>query len=203
MGAVREFSKAILAPLGAPAGNVETYIEVPFVAGEKKCYPDGLIRVSRGSRSWTALVEVKTGRNELQTEQLETYLDVAKEQGFDALITISNEIPAVAGQHPTKVDKRKLRKVEMYHWSWTLILATALCLVVPTGALAASVFLNGENRITLDDSRVVPDAVETVHVFKGPSATEAATKVIRSVRRSGGCSTCVWTAPPQREKVIA
>lgn len=126
MGAVREFSKALLSPLGAPAGNVETYIEVPFTAREKKCYPDGLIRVSRGNKSWTALVEVKTGRNELQTEQLETYLDVAKEQGFDALITISNEIPAVAGQHPTKVDKRKLRKVAIHHWSWTYILSTAV-----------------------------------------------------------------------------
>lgn len=126
MGAVREFSKALLSPLGAPSGNVETYIEVPFLAGDKKCYPDGLIRVSRGSKSWTALVEVKTGRNELQTEQLETYLDVAKEQGFDALITISNEIPAISGQHPTKVDKRKLRKVALHHWSWTFILSTAV-----------------------------------------------------------------------------
>jgi hypothetical protein len=126
MSAVREFSKALLSPLGAPSGNVETYIEVPFTAGEKKCYPDGLIRVSRGSRSWTALVEVKTGRNELQPDQLETYLDVAREQGFDALITISNEIPAMAGQHPTKVDKRKLRKVDLHHWSWTYILSAAV-----------------------------------------------------------------------------
>ena len=126
MGAVKEFSKALLSPLGAPAGNVDTYIEVPFMAGEKKCYPDGLIRVSRGNRSWTALVEVKTGRNELQTEQLETYLDVARDQGFDALITISNEIPAIAGQHPTKIDKRKLRKVDLQHWSWTYILSTAV-----------------------------------------------------------------------------
>lgn len=126
MGAVKEFSKTLLSPLGAPSGNVETFIEVPFVAGDKKCYPDGLIRVSRGNKSWTALVEVKTGRNELQTEQLETYLDVAKDQGFDALITISNEIPAIAGQHPTKVDKRKLRKVNLHHWSWTYLLSTAV-----------------------------------------------------------------------------
>lgn len=126
MGAVKEFSRALLAPLGAPSGTVETYIEVPFAAGDKKCYPDGLIRVSRGSRSWTALVEVKTGRNELQTEQLETYLDVAKEQGFDVLLTISNEIPPVAGQHPTKVDKRKLKKVALHHMSWTAILSTAV-----------------------------------------------------------------------------
>lgn len=126
MCSVKEFSRALLAPFGAPSGNVETYIEVPFLVGDKKCYPDGLVRVSRGSKVWTALLEVKTGRNELQTEQLETYLDVAKDQGFDALITISNEIPAIAGQHPTRVDKRKLRKVELRHWSWTYVLSAAV-----------------------------------------------------------------------------
>ena len=94
--------------------------------GEKRCYPDGLIRVSRGQRTWTALVEVKTGTNELAVEQLENYLDIARDNGFDALITISNEIPPSAGLHPTKVDKRKLRKVAMYHLSWSQILAEAV-----------------------------------------------------------------------------
>lgn len=126
MAVVKEFSKAVLGPLGAPSGSVETFIEVPFVLGEARVIPDGLIRVRKGSRSWTALVEVKTGRNELQTTQLENYLDVAREQGFDALITISNEIPAMAGQHPTKVDKRKLKKVALHHRSWTSLLSTAV-----------------------------------------------------------------------------
>lgn len=126
MSVVKEFSKALLGPLGAPSGSVETFIEVPFTLGDVQVIPDGLIRVNRGSRSWTALVEVKTGRNELQTQQLENYLDVAREQGFDALITISNEIPAMAGQHPTKVDKRKLKKVALHHRSWTFLLSTAV-----------------------------------------------------------------------------
>ena len=43
------------------------------------------MRVKRGQRNWTALVEVKTGTNALAAEQLETYLDVAREQGFDAV----------------------------------------------------------------------------------------------------------------------
>jgi hypothetical protein len=126
VGAVREYGRALLKPLGAPAGAIECYIEVPFLLGERKLYPDGLIRVSRGAKSWTALVEVKTGSNVLATEQLENYLDIAREQGFDAVITISNEIPAVAGQHPTKVDKRKLRKVELHHLSWSQVLAEAV-----------------------------------------------------------------------------
>jgi hypothetical protein len=88
--------------------------------------PDGLITVARGSKTWTALVEVKTGTNELRAEQLESYLDVAREQGFDALITISNEIPPGPGQHPTKLDKRKLKKVALFHIPWTKILYEAV-----------------------------------------------------------------------------
>lgn len=126
LSAVREFGRAFVQPLGAPAGAMTCFIEVPFMLGEKRVYPDGLIRVSRGSKSWTALVEVKTGANRLATEQLENYLDVAREEGFDAVVTISNEIPAIAGQHPTKVDKRKLRKVALHHVSWSKVLADAV-----------------------------------------------------------------------------
>jgi hypothetical protein len=126
MAAVKEYGRAVVKPFGAPAGTIETYIEVPFLLGEKKLYPDGLIRVARGARSWTALVEVKTGSNELQAEQLENYLDIAREQGYDAVITISNEIPAIDGQHPTKIDKRKLKKVALHHLSWTQVLAEAV-----------------------------------------------------------------------------
>lgn len=126
MTSVREFGRGLLQPLGAPAGTLTTYIEVPFILGEKRIYPDGLIRVVRGQRSWTALVEVKTGTNDLETEQLENYLDVARENGFDALITISNQIPALAGQHPTPVDRRKLKRVALHHFSWTQVLAEAV-----------------------------------------------------------------------------
>ena len=34
MSVVKEFSKAVLGPLGAPAGVVETFVEVPFMLGE-------------------------------------------------------------------------------------------------------------------------------------------------------------------------
>lgn len=126
MSAVKEFGRVLTQRYGAPAGPLETFIEVPFVLGEKKVFPDGLIRVSRGSKTWTALVEVKTGTSVLYAEQLENYLDVAREHGFDALITISNEIPAAVGTHPTKVDKRKLRKVALHHLSWAQLLSEAI-----------------------------------------------------------------------------
>lgn len=126
LSAVREFGRGFVKPFGAPSGTLECFIEVPFLLGDRRLYPDGLIRVSRGSKTWTALVEVKTGPNQLAAEQLENYLDIAREHGYDAVITISNEIPAVAGQHPTKVDKRKLKKVALHHVSWSQVLAEAV-----------------------------------------------------------------------------
>ena len=126
MTAVREYGRALTQTLGAPAGRLETFIEVPFLLGEARCYPDGLLRVHRGARVWTALVEVKTGGNVLEAGQLENYLDIAREQGFDAVLTISNEIPATPGQHPTCLDKRKLRKVALHHYSWSQVLAAAV-----------------------------------------------------------------------------
>lgn len=77
--------------------------------------------MTRGKRTWTALFEVKTGDQLLSAEQIESYLDIARIEGFDAVITISNEIPPIAGQHPTVVDKRKLRRVALHHLSWTKV----------------------------------------------------------------------------------
>ncbi|WP_221177309.1 hypothetical protein [Nocardioides marmoriginsengisoli] len=125
--AVKEFHRTLLAPFGAPSGSIESFIEVPFKLGERDYRPDGLIRVKRGSKTWTALVEVKTGKNDLAAPQLEAYLDIARGEGFDALITISNEIPANPMLHPTAgIDKRKLKRVQLHHLSWSHVLSQAV-----------------------------------------------------------------------------
>jgi len=126
LSSVREYGKAITQPLGAPSSSLECFIEVPFQLGDRRLYPDGLIRAKRGSKSWTALVEVKTSTNKLAPQQLEDYLEIAREHGFDAVITISNEIPATPGTHPTTIDGRKLRKVGLHHYSWSEILTAAV-----------------------------------------------------------------------------
>lgn len=127
MSAVKEFNRTLLTPLGAPSGKIECFIEVPFDLDGREVRPDGLIRVTRGTRAWTALVEVKTGKNELVAPQLEAYLDIARANKFDALITISNEIAPNPLVHPTiGVDKRKLRGVALHHLSWSFILSQAV-----------------------------------------------------------------------------
>ena len=111
LSAVAEFGLAFAKPYGALKGKFEAYIEVPFeLADGRSVRPDGLIRTTRGKRTWMGLIEVKTGSNELGREQVETYLDLAREQGFDCVITISNQIARMPGEHPVDVDKRKTKK---------------------------------------------------------------------------------------------
>jgi len=128
LGAVDEFGRSVLRTrFGAPAGPVETYIEVPLeMADGTIVRPDGLIRVQRGRRTWVALVEVKTATNELDRAQVESYLDAAREHGFDAVVTISNQIMPATGDHPVEVDRRKLRRVELHHISWVALLTEAV-----------------------------------------------------------------------------
>ena len=53
-------------------------------------------------------------------------LDLAREQGFDCVITISNQIARIPGTHPVEVDKRKLRKIALHHLSWSRVLTEAV-----------------------------------------------------------------------------
>jgi hypothetical protein len=134
---VRDFSSALLTPLGAASAQraqVETFIEVAFkLADGTVVRPDGLIRVSYGKRTFTALVEVKTGDNRLDADQVNAYWEAARQFNFDAVITISNEIP-VLGQHPTEGLKvRANSKVRVHHFSWTRILSMAVMCKVHQG----------------------------------------------------------------------
>ena len=126
MQAVPEFARALLKPLGSPVGRVESFIEVPLKFGDRTVRPDGIISVSRGTKSWTALVEAKTASNPLESVQMNTYLDLARELEFEAVLSISKQYVSSSTDYPIEIDRRKLRRVALHHWSWTDILTEAI-----------------------------------------------------------------------------
>jgi len=126
LAAVPEFGRALLKPLGAIGGKIETFIEIPFKVGERSIRPDGIIAVTRGSKSWGALVETKTSNSQLERDQVEIYLDLARENKFDALISISNQYVTTSSAYPIAVDRRKASRVKLAHWSWVNILTEAV-----------------------------------------------------------------------------
>lgn len=131
---VPEFALALLKDVGAPTGKtakIECYTEVVFKNGSdnsRKARPDGLLRISMGKRTWTAIIEAKAGNAKLTKEQVEEYLDIAKKNGVDAVITISNQYAVLPTHHPLDVSKSKTRVVDLFHFSWAAIASRAIVL---------------------------------------------------------------------------
>ena len=127
MPVVADFGHALLRELNAPKGQISTFTEVRLKDSAGKTHiPDGAIRVDRGKTHWSCLVEVKTGRAALKSEQVERYLEIAREHDFDALLTISNQIRSDPEALPYDVDKRKVGKLDVRHISWWRILTEAI-----------------------------------------------------------------------------
>lgn len=126
IGAVPEFGKSLLKPLGAPAGRIESFIEVPFKQGDRSIRPDGIITVSRGGGVWRAIVETKVGQSPLEVAQIDAYLDLARDLKFDAVLSVSNQYVTSSSEYPIEVDRRKVKKVTLHHWSWIDILTEAV-----------------------------------------------------------------------------
>lgn len=124
--AVEEFAEALLGPLGAPVGKrakTQVWVEPVFKSANKegKDRPDALVIVDNGRRKWRALLEAKAKGADLDASQIERYLDIAKGQGIDAVVTISNQFVATPSQSPCSINRQKLKKVSLFHWSWSYL----------------------------------------------------------------------------------
>lgn len=125
--AVPDFGRALMSELGGPKGKLRTFTEIQLIDDEgARHVPDGAIVCERGKSKWCALVEVKTGSSRLESSQVSRYLDMARVNKFDAVLTISNQITAERTDSVVDVDKRKLKSVRLLHISWWRILTIAV-----------------------------------------------------------------------------
>ncbi|GGQ56736.1 stress response protein, TerZ- and CABP1 [Streptomyces althioticus] len=130
MAQVPEFSRRLTAAFGAPAGRMETFTEVSLPHGDSPRRPDGVIRVERAGKLWTALVETKTNGNALKAEQVQAYMDIAARRGYEAVITLTNDV-ALEGSPlvDVKIDRRRKHKVALWHLSWAEVAHQAQMLI--------------------------------------------------------------------------
>ena len=126
--AVSEFGRVFVRAAGGPAGRISCYTEVPFKLGEppaRTIRPDGIVHAVRGKKEWSALVEVKVGNNPLDGDQVDAYHRLARDESFDALVTVSNQAALPNGHPPVPLDGRRLRKIPVVHLSWERLLTEA------------------------------------------------------------------------------
>ncbi|WKV74339.1 TerD family protein [Streptomyces sp. PCS3-D2] len=130
MAQVPEFGRRLTAAFGAPAGRMQTFTEVPLPHGDAPKRPDGVIRVERAGKLWTALVETKTNGNPLKAEQVQQYMDIAARRGYEAVITLSNDVALEgAPMVDVKIDGRRKHKVSLWHLSWAEVAHQAQMLI--------------------------------------------------------------------------
>ncbi|MEV7794333.1 TerD family protein [Streptomyces sp. NPDC087512] len=139
MAQVPEFSRRLTAGFGAPAGRMETFTEVSLPHGDSPRRPDGVIRVERAGKLWTALVETKTNGNPLKADQVQAYMDIAARRGYEAVITLTNDV-ALEGSPlvDVKIDKRRKHKVALWHLSWAEVAHQAQMLIRHEGVGSAA-----------------------------------------------------------------
>jgi stress response protein SCP2 len=130
MTQVPRFGRRITAPFGAPSGRMETFTEVSLPHGDTPRRPDGVIRVERAGKLWTALVETKTNGNPLKSDQVQAYMDIAARRGYEAVITLSNDV-ALEGSPlvDVKIDRRRKHQVALWHLSWAEVAHQAQMLI--------------------------------------------------------------------------
>lgn len=130
MAQVPEFGRRLTAAFGAPAGRMETFTEVSLPHGDSPRRPDGVIRVERAGKLWTSLIETKTNGNALRPDQVQAYMDIAARRGYEAVITLSNDV-ALEGSPlvDVRVDGRRKHKVALWHLSWAEVAHQAQLLI--------------------------------------------------------------------------
>lgn len=131
---VKAFSQAIIKIANGPSSatrQVECYVEVTLEKtdpAQEKSRLDGVIVSTRGQDTWLALLEVKTGINQLDQRQFDKYLELARENEFNAIITISNQ-PAQTNDLPPLPIKYRGSKICIKHLSWERLLQQAHLLI--------------------------------------------------------------------------
>ncbi|MBC8277183.1 MAG: hypothetical protein H8E46_03055 [FCB group bacterium] len=94
------------------------------------------------------MLEVKNKNNELDEEQICSYLNIAKEYNIPKLLTISNQFVSYPTQSPLSLKPPK--NVALYHLSWTYILTIAHLLL----------FDNDENIEDEDQIEIMKEVLE-------------------------------------------
>lgn len=138
MAKIDELGRDLLDSAGQRVGaraKLDTYTEIVLAKdqSERRDRPDGLILLSVGSRRWTALVEAKIGNAELEPDQVERYRHLARDNGLDCVITISNQFATTPSNHPLEDVRKSRSRVPVIHWSWMHIFTTVDLLISKGG----------------------------------------------------------------------
>ncbi|MCK5493453.1 MAG: hypothetical protein KAJ14_10125, partial [Candidatus Omnitrophica bacterium] len=118
---INEFKRMILsASKMMLGGKIYVFTEIIFSEFSDLRIDGLLIIVKNGIIRDAAIFEMKNGANEINKEQIENYLKIAKAYSIPRLITVSNQFVSEPTQFPVNIKASK--NLELYHFSWSYLL---------------------------------------------------------------------------------
>ena len=127
---VHPFAEQLLDRCGERLGKSSvlasyTEVEFPSADGASKDRPDGLLCLTTRKVRWTAILEAKIEKIEINEEQIQKYADLARRYQIGAIITLSNQLVPLPTHVPYSVPKRVSNQIKLFHMSWISILTLA------------------------------------------------------------------------------
>jgi len=121
---IKEFKKYFFSEVKLiSSGELYVYTEVVFPQF-KDSRIDGLIIVVKGGEiKDAAILEMKNKNCLLEQNQIEKYIQIARELNIPKIITVSNEFVSEPTQSPLNI--RIPKSIQMFHFSWSYILTLA------------------------------------------------------------------------------
>lgn len=121
---INEFRRDVLSATDmVKGGQLYVFTEISFKDFSDSRLDGLILIVKNGIIKDAAFLEMKNGSNELDVQQVEKYINIAKAFSIPRIITISNQFVSVPTQSPIKVKKPK--NITLYHLSWSYILTLA------------------------------------------------------------------------------
>ncbi|MBT4722156.1 hypothetical protein HOB30_00160 [Candidatus Falkowbacteria bacterium] len=146
---IKEFQQNFLKQAGLQKGKLYVFTEIQLpldIDNGKQKRPDGLIlKITGGKIIDAALLEVKHHGNDLKKEQIESYIEVAKQYEIPKIITISNQFVNKPTESPLHIKTPKA--VSLFHFSWSYILTLAHLLLFKADNIKDSDQINIMNEV--------------------------------------------------------
>lgn len=151
---VKEFRDGFFKEIGLSRGGKAFYYTEASFKDLSTIRIDGLIIiVSKGKIVDAAFLEMKSGINNLNKEQIEKYIDFSKKLKVPKLVTVSNEFVAESSQSPVKIKVPK--SVSLLHFSWTYLITKGQLLLF-------------KNETNIKDKDQIEILKEVLHYFESP-----------------------------------
>jgi hypothetical protein len=107
LSAVKEFREELFIQIGfkrIKVNNIVLHAYTEISNKKTNDRPDGLIVITSGKHKpiieWAGFIESKVQANQLDNEQIENYIDFARQIGINNIITISNDLVTNPTQSP-------------------------------------------------------------------------------------------------------